>query len=234
MMQPPHSAFQQQPSPWCNSRRKRLLDIVVATFALVGSAPFMLLIALAIRATSPGPVFFRQWRSGLKGHPFQLLKFRTMQVAAEQSGPRVTRAGDARMTRVGRWLRKWKADELPQLLNVLRGEMSIVGPRPDLDEFWREASEAERQVIALKPGLTGAATLSFCNEEEYLAHVPQSELVGFYVRSLLPRKARLDCDYAAEATFLSDCRVVFKTIAGMFSLSKVRHGRETYHHSHNQ
>jgi len=112
--------------------------------------------------------------------------------------------------------------------------MSIVGPRPDLDEFWREASEAERQVIALKPGLTGAATLSFCNEEEYLAHVPQSELVGFYVRSLLPRKARLDCDYAAEATFLSDCRVVFKTIAGMFSLSKVRHGRETYHHSHNQ
>jgi lipopolysaccharide/colanic/teichoic acid biosynthesis glycosyltransferase len=136
MMQPPHSAFQQQPSPWCNSRRKRLLDIVVATLAVVGTAPFMLLIALAIRATSPGPVFFRQWRSGLKGHPFQLLKFRTMQVAAEQSGPRVTRAGDARMTRVGRWLRKWKADELPQLLNVLRGEMSIVGPRPDLEQYW--------------------------------------------------------------------------------------------------
>jgi lipopolysaccharide/colanic/teichoic acid biosynthesis glycosyltransferase len=234
MMQPPHSSFQRQPSRWCNSRRKRFLDILIATLALVVTAPLMLLIAVAIRVTSPGPVLFRQWRSGLKGHPFQLLKFRTMQVAAEKSGPGITRAGDARITPVGTFLRKWKADELPQLLNVLRGEMSIVGPRPDLEQYWREATEAERQVLALKPGLTGAATLAFCNEEYYLAHVPQSELVEFYVRSLLPRKACLDCNYAAEATFLSDCRVVFKTVAGMFSVSKVRHGREIYYQSHNQ
>src|SRR5690242_8541725 len=177
MMQPPHSSFQRQPSRWCNSREKRLLDILIATVALVVTAPLMLLIALAIRATSPGPVLFRQRRSGLKGNPFQLLKFRTMQLTAEKSGPGITRAGDARITPVGTFLRKWKADELPQLLNVLRGEMSIVGPRPDLEQYWREATEAERQVLALKPGLTGAATLAFCNEEYYLANVPQSELV---------------------------------------------------------
>src|SRR6185312_326713 len=234
MMQPPHSAFQQQPSPWCNSRRKRLLDIVVATLAVVGTAPFMLLIALAIRATSPGPVFFRQWRSGLKGHPFQLLKFRTMQVAAEQSGPRVTRAGDARMTRVGRWLRKWKADELPQLLNVLRGEMSIVGPRPDLEQYWREARDIERQVLATKPGITGAASLVFRNEEELLAYVPETELASFYIHHLLPGKARLDREYAAQATFVGDCRILMATIFRILSNRPLSHGLKNTqkHNSH--
>jgi lipopolysaccharide/colanic/teichoic acid biosynthesis glycosyltransferase len=202
------------------------MDIMVATLALLVTVPFMLLIALAIRATSPGPVLFRQWRSGLNGRPFQLLKFRTMQLAAEESGPGITRAGDARITAIGKWLRKLKADELPQVINVLRGEMSIVGPRPDLEQYWRQATDVEREVLAVKPGLTGAATLTFCNEEEYLAYVPQSELVEFYVRSLLPRKARLDCDYAAQASFLSDCRVLLKTAARMISSAKVSHGPE--------
>lgn len=217
MIEPPHSASQQQPSPWCNSGRKRLLDIMVATLAIVVTAPFVLLIALAIRATSPGPVLFRQWRSGLKGLPFQLLKFRTMQLTAEESGPRVTRAGDARITPVGRWLRKWKVDELPQLFNVLRGEMSIVGPRPDLEQYWREARDIERQVLATKPGITGAASLVFRNEEELLAYVPETELASFYVHHLLPCKARLDREYAAQATCLSDCRILIQTILCIFS-----------------
>jgi lipopolysaccharide/colanic/teichoic acid biosynthesis glycosyltransferase len=136
-----------------------------------------------------------------------------MEYRSAEFGPGVTRRGDLRVTRLGKWLRRWKLDELPQFINVLRGEMSIVGPRPDLEDFWRQATEVERHVLAVKPGLTGAATLAFRNEEELLAHVPESDLVGFYVRDLLPRKARLDCEYAAQADFLSDCRVVLNTIA---------------------
>lgn len=221
MIEPPHSASQQRPSPWCNSKRKRLFDIVVATLALVVTAPFVLLIALAIRATSPGPVLFRQWRSGLKGHPFQLLKFRTMQLTAEESGLRVTRSGDARITRLGKWLRKWKVDELPQLLNVFGGEMSIVGPRPDLEQYWREARDIERQVLATKPGITGAASLVFRNEEELLAYVPETELASFYAHHLLPRKCRLDREYAAQATFWGDCSILIQTILCIFSSDPV-------------
>lgn len=204
---------EQAPSAWCRSTRKRILDIVVAGIALLITAPLILVIAVAIRITSPGPVLFRQWRCGLKEHQFELLKFRTMKYTRTGSGPGVTRMGDFRVTGLGRVLRKWKLDELPQLLNVLRGEMSIVGPRPDLEQFWRQATESERQVLAVKPGVTGAATLVFRNEDELLAHVPEAELVGFYVRYILPRKAHLDCEYAAQASFLTDCGVLLRTIA---------------------
>jgi lipopolysaccharide/colanic/teichoic acid biosynthesis glycosyltransferase len=217
-----HLALQTPASAWCGSKSKRVLDIILATFALTVTAPVVLMVAIAIRATSRGPVLFRQWRSGLNGHPFQLLKFRTMhtmQMMAAESGPGVTRAGDARITTLGRWLREWKLDELPQLINVLRGEMSIVGPRPDLEEFWRQVPEVERQVLAVKPGITGAATLAFSNEQELLAEIPDSDLVVFYVRDLLPHKARLDCEYAAQANFLSDCRVLLKTVVRMISPS---------------
>jgi lipopolysaccharide/colanic/teichoic acid biosynthesis glycosyltransferase len=204
---------QQTASPWCNSRGKRMMDIILVIPSLVLTAPLMVLIALGIRSTSRGPVLFRQLRCGLNDGQFQMLKFRTMEYRSAEFGPGVTRRGDLRVTRLGKWLRKWKLDELPQFINVLRGEMSIVGPRPDLEDFWRQATEVERHVLAVKPGLTGAATLAFRNEEEVLAHVPESDLVGFYVRDLLPRKARLDCEYAAQADFLSDCRVVLNTIA---------------------
>jgi lipopolysaccharide/colanic/teichoic acid biosynthesis glycosyltransferase len=217
----PYIVLQQQSSAWCNSKRKRVLDIAFASLALIATAPLMLLITVAIRATSRGPVLFRQWRSGLNGYPFQLLKFRTMRMMAAESGPGITRAGDTRITRVGQWLRKWKLDELPQLINVLLGEMSIVGPRPDLEQYWRQTSDIERQVLATKPGMTGAASLIFRNEEELLAGVPESELVEFYVRDLLPHKARLDSEYAAQASFLSDCRVLLKTVASIFSPSLI-------------
>ncbi len=215
-VQPP-LAVQQQSSAWCNSRGKRALDIVFASLALVVTAPFLLLIAVAIRATSRGPVLFLQWRSGLNRHPFRLLKFRTMHMTVAESGPGLTRAGDARITRVGRWLRKWKLDELPQLINVLVGEMSIVGPRPDLEQYWRQTSDTERQVLATKPGMTGAASLIFRNEEELLAGVPESELAFFYIHRLLPRKAHLDREYAAQATFWSDCCILMKTILRIFT-----------------
>lgn len=198
--------------------QKRIFDIVVATAALLVTAPLMLFIALAVRRTSSGPVLYRQCRWGLNARPFELLKFRTMRhVATTESAPGLTRSGDGRITPLGKWLRKWKLDELPQLINVLRGEMSIVGPRPDLEQFWRQVTEAELQTLAVKPGLTGAATLAFTNEEELLARVPETELLEFYVRDLLPHKARLDCQYASQATFVTDCRVLFQTIAGICS-----------------
>lgn len=199
-----------------------MLDIMLAALALLVTAPLMFLIALGIRASSHGPVLFRQWRWGLNQHRFQLLKFRTMDNTLAEPDPGVTRIGDIRVTRLGKWLRSWKLDELPQLINVLRGEMSIVGPRPDLEQFWRQATETERQVLAVKPGLTGAATLAFTNEEELLGQIPEGEIVGFYVRYLLPRKARLDSEYAAQASFLSDCRVVLKTVASVFSAPQIR------------
>jgi lipopolysaccharide/colanic/teichoic acid biosynthesis glycosyltransferase len=213
----PYFVLEQQSSAWCNSQRKRVLDIAFASLALVVAAPLMLLIAIAIRATSHGPVLFRQWRSGLNGQPFQLLKFRTMQMMAAESGPGITRAGDVRITRVGQWLRKWKLDELPQLINVLRGEMSMVGPRPDLERYWRQTSDLEREVLSTKPGMTGAASLVFRNEEELLAGVPESELAFFYLHRLLPRKAHLDREYAAQSTFWSDCSILMKTIFRIFS-----------------
>ncbi|HZD94863.1 MAG TPA: sugar transferase, partial [Candidatus Sulfotelmatobacter sp.] len=117
----PNCELQQPFSIWCNSKRKRALDLIFASLALVVTAPFMLVIAVAIRATSRGPALFRQWRLGLNGHPFQLFKFRTMQMMAGECGPGVTRAGDARITRVGQWLRRSKLDEFPQLINVLLG-----------------------------------------------------------------------------------------------------------------
>lgn len=203
-----------------------MLDVILTALALIVTAPLMLLTALAIRATSSGPVLFRQWRLGLNERQFELLKFRTMENRRAEAGPGVTRRGDLRVTRLGKWLRRWKLDELPQLINVLRGEMSIVGPRPDLEQFWCHATEVERQVLALKPGLTGAATLAFSNEEELLAHVPESELAGFYVRDLLSRKARLDCEYAAQATFLTDCGLLFKTFAAIFLPSLTQHRPE--------
>jgi lipopolysaccharide/colanic/teichoic acid biosynthesis glycosyltransferase len=202
-----------------------MLDIIVAGLALLVTGPLMLLIALAIRGSSHGPALFRQWRWGLNQRRFQLLKFRTMDNARAEPGPGVTRSGDLRVTRLGKWLRRWKLDELPQLINVLRGEMSIVGPRPDLEQFWRQATDIQRQVLAVKPGLTGAATLAFTNEEELLGHIPEDEVVGFYVRHLLPRKASLDTQYAAQASFLSDCHVVLKTVANAFSFSRIRNRR---------
>jgi len=203
-------------SSWCFSPAKRALDVTVAIFALTLTAPLMLAIALAIRATSPGPALFRQERSGLNGRPFQLLKFRTMQSGPSTGALRLTPRGDKRITSVGKWLRAWKLDELPQFINVLQGEMSIVGPRPDVEEFWLQVSENDRTALAIKPGITGAASTTFIHEEELLAQVPASELGERYVRDILPRKARLDLDYAARASFWSDCAILAGTLLRIF------------------
>lgn len=186
------------------------MDLIASAIGLTLLLPVICVIALAIAIHSGKPVFFRQKRLGRNGREFHLFKFRTMVPA--KNGPGLTRDGDARVTRIGRWLRKRKLDELPQLFNVLKGEMSLVGPRPDLEEFWSQASLEDRRILELTPGVTGAASLAFCDEERLLARVPAEQLASFYLRDVLPEKARLDSEYAARSTFRSDCGILLRTI----------------------
>lgn len=197
-------------SVWSASQMRRCIDVVTAGCALIILSPVLLLIALAIVATSGRPILFIQRRAGRNGVEFPLLKFRTMKVSVRR-GSGLTQEGDARITAIGKILRKSKLDELPQLVNVLKGEMSLVGPRPDLSEFWNQASPEDRAVLRLTPGITGAASLAFSQEEKLLAQVSAQELTRFYLEQLLPAKARLDTEYAAQATFLSDCGILLRT-----------------------
>jgi len=187
------------------------MDILASSLGLLLLSPLLLIIALSVAITSGEPIFFRQWRLGQNGREFQMHKFRTMRPATD-IGLGVTQKGDPRITSVGQWLRRWKLDELPQLYNVLRGEMSLVGPRPDLESVWLRASDADRRVLQLKPGLTGAASVAFQDEESLLATVPTEGLTSFYMERLLPQKAKLESEYAAQATFRSDCRILLQTL----------------------
>jgi lipopolysaccharide/colanic/teichoic acid biosynthesis glycosyltransferase len=178
----------------------------------------MLLVAAAVKIGSPGPVLFRQQRVGKGGEEFAILKFRTLYHRPQDGGPGLTRKGDSRVTPVGKLLRKWKIDELPQLLNVLRGQMSLIGPRPDLPEFYAELNPARRQILRLKPGVTGWATLHFRDEESALAAVSQEEMLNFYVSDLLPRKVDLDLSYARGATLRGDLGILLQTFAAILPI----------------
>ena len=172
----------------------------------------MVMLALVVKASSRGPFLFRQNRVGRNGEEFPLLKFRTMYYRSRNNvGPLVTRSGDTRVTPVGRWLRKWKLDELPQLVNVLKGEMSLVGHRPDMLEYMQTLTGKDRNIQYFRPGITSPASLRFRNEEQELAKVPPEEMEQFYVSNLLPQKVRMDLEYAKRATFLSDCGILLRT-----------------------
>ncbi len=198
-------------SYWCHSGGKRTFDVCCGLLVLATTLPLFVLVAALIKLTSDGPIFFRQDRVGRGGKEFELLKFRTMTYSKCQRGPGLTRAGDARVTPVGRALRKWKLDELPQFINLLRGDMSLVGPRPDLAEFWNEVEPPELRVLSLVPGITGSATLHFRNEEQLLAEVPEERVRQYYISEILPRKVDLDLDYAAKATFAKDVAILLQT-----------------------
>jgi lipopolysaccharide/colanic/teichoic acid biosynthesis glycosyltransferase len=198
------------------------MDIVAATVGLLLLLPAILVTAIVIAINSGKPVLFRQQRVGRNGQVFHLLKFRTMRTTT-QNGVGLTRDGDSRVTGIGRWLRKRKLDELPQLFNVLKGEMTLVGPRPDLEEFWSQASAEDRRVLELKPGITGAASLAFCDEERLLAQVSPQHLTSFYLEQVLPQKAKIDSEYAARATFRSDCSILLKTVlVPLFQMRRLR------------
>lgn len=217
-----HSASPRQTAPapitaWCWSPGKRILDLAVSLFVLALAWPVMLIAAAAIKMGSSGPVLFRQKRVGKNGKHFDLLKFRSMRVDAERQGPGITCGNDPRILPVGKILRKWKVDELPQLFNVVRGEMSLVGPRPDLPEFCATLLEDQRSILELRPGVTGAATLKYHDEEAMLANQSGNGITDYYVNTLYPEKVKLDLEYAREASFARDCRILMKTFTAIFS-----------------
>jgi lipopolysaccharide/colanic/teichoic acid biosynthesis glycosyltransferase len=199
-------------APWPLSGSKRLFDICSALVLCTAAAPIMVVLALAVKASSGGPVVFRQNRIGKDGEEFSLLKFRTMYShSGDNSGPLVTRSGEGRVTPVGRWLRQWKLDELPQLVNVLKGEMSLVGHRPDMLKYMETLTGQDCNILYFRPGITSPASLKFRNEEQEVAKVPAEEMEQFYVSNLLPQKIRMDLDYVERATFLTDCRILLQT-----------------------
>ncbi|MEU4567435.1 sugar transferase [Micromonospora sp. NPDC023956] len=187
---------------------KRFFDIVVAAVGLVLCAPLLLVIALAIRAEDGGPVLFRQERTGRRGRPFRIHKFRSMRAAP---GPEVTSDGDDRITRVGRLLRAGKLDELPQLYDVLLGRMSLVGPRPEVRRYvdhW--PSVARWRILSVRPGITDPASIAYRNESAELAHADRPE--EYYVSVVLPRKVELYVRYVETRSFLGDLLILARTV----------------------
>jgi lipopolysaccharide/colanic/teichoic acid biosynthesis glycosyltransferase len=201
-----------QLSPWSRSSTKRFFDCACVLLALPLLVPLFLSIALTVRLTSSGPVLFLQRRMGRHGRAFTILKFRTMIHAAHKVHHPVTTAYNQCFTPAGSFLRHWKLDELPQLLNVLRGDMSLVGPRPLM---------LEHVISNLKcrPGITGAATIAFALEEQVLESVPMRSLESCYHTVLLPAKHRLDAEYMARATFLSDLKLIVDSVLRLWNTS---------------
>lgn len=193
-----------RPSSWSRSLQKRLFDIAFILLFLPVLAPVLLILAFAVRLTSEGPVFFLQKRVGIDGRLFTILKFRTMVHVRRARHAAVTTTRNQRFTPIGPFLRRWKLDELPQILNVLKGDMSIVGPRPKLPDH-------QVALLQCAPGLTGAATLAFAREEALLSNLPKNQLDTFYRAIVLPLKQRLDDEYMARATFFTDLQLIADT-----------------------
>lgn len=193
---------------------KRLFDILCSGLGLLLLSPLLLAVAAWIKLDSRGPVMFRQERVGRHGRPFRIHKFRTMRVDAPQLGPQITIGDDARITRSGRWLRASKVDELPQLWDVLRGAMSLVGPRPEVPRYVALYPAALRElVLSVRPGITDPASLSFRNESELLAKAADPERE--YVEVVMPMKLNLAADYVRNASLLGDIRLILATLGAI-------------------
>jgi len=195
---------------WTRSKGKRAFDFLASLLGLIILSPLFLLLAVIIKLEDGGPVFFRQERVGYRGRKFRIWKFRTMVVNAENLGGHLTVGRDPRITRVGHWLRKTKLDELPQLINVLLGEMSLVGPRPEVPKYVSLYTDDQRCVLELRPGITDPASIQFRDENELLAKVTDPE--RYYLEAVMPEKIQLNLEYAKRASFWTDMRVIYKTL----------------------
>jgi len=189
---------------------KRLFDIVFSFLGLVILSPLLTVIALLIRLDSPGPALYRGTRVGLWGKPFKMLKFRTMVVNADKIGGPSTADDDPRVTRVGRFLRNYKLDELPQLINVLRGDMSLVGPRPEVQHYVDMFTEEEKAILSVRPGVTDWASLWNSDEGAILAGAEDPEQA--YMELIRPTKLRLQLKYVRERSFGVDLQIILKTL----------------------
>jgi lipopolysaccharide/colanic/teichoic acid biosynthesis glycosyltransferase len=193
---------------------KRTFDLVISSLGLVVLSPLFLLIAFAILLESPGPVFFRQERVGKGGIPFRIFKFRSMTLNGLEEGPQITVAGDRRVTRVGRFLRRAKLDELPQLINVWKGEMSLVGPRPEVPAYVALYNERQRKVLFVQPGITDPASVRYAHEESLLA--ASGDPLLLYVNDIMPRKLELNLDYIENMSLAKDLKIIFHTLMRIF------------------
>ena len=193
---------------------KRAFDIVFAAVLLVLLSPLLLVFALAVALTSPGGAFFRQVRVGRGGRAFKLVKFRSMRPGSEATGQLTIGGRDPRITGVGYILRKTKLDELPQLWNVLIGDMSVVGPRPEVPKYVALYTEEQRHVLNVRPGITGMASLDYIDENELLARAADPEQA--YINEVMPAKLALDLRYVREQSFLLDLRIILATVGKVF------------------
>lgn len=193
---------------------KRLFDFVTSLVGLLFLIPIFLIIAIWIKLDSKGPVFFKQLRVGLNGQPFWIHKFRTMCVEAESSG-RLTVGKDKRITKSGHFLRKYKIDELPQLIDVLIGKMSLVGPRPEVQEFIDEYPEdIRKKVLSVRPGITDLASIEMVDENKILAKYEDARLA--YINVILPIKQKYYTDYVEQKSFWLDVKIIFLTFKKIF------------------
>jgi lipopolysaccharide/colanic/teichoic acid biosynthesis glycosyltransferase len=208
---------------------KRAFDLACSFIGLVLLSPLLVGVAIAIRISSPGPVVYQGRRVGLNGKLFHVLKFRTMVVNADRLGGSCTADDDVRITGIGRWLRKTKLDELPQLINVLLGEMSFVGPRPELEEFTNTYAVRERKVLQVKPGITDLATL--WNSDEGAVLAGEADPDRAYREKILPTKLRLQLQYVERSSFLLDLRIVMQTavLVGTRCIASCLYSRVSLH-----
>lgn len=190
---------------------KRVIDVLCSAVGLLVLAPFFVPVAVAVRLESHGPSFFRQMRVGRHGEPFSIFKFRTMRMVDDSSALQITSGCDERITRLGSFLRRTKLDELPQLINVLRGDMSLVGPRPEVPKYVALYPEIARErVLSVRPGITDPASIEFANESDLLAEADDVE--ACYVNEIMPKKLELYEQYVMHRSLWGDFVLVMKTL----------------------
>lgn len=193
-----------------NKLVKRIFDLICSTLGLILLSPVLIGIAIKIKTGSDGPVFFKQVRVGQESKEFEILKFRTMVVDAEKLGKQITVGNDNRITKIGAFLRKYKLDELPQLINVFKGDMSLVGPRPEVPRYVQLYNEEQRKVLDVKPGITDLASIRYRDENELLGGVANPE--EFYINTIMPDKLALNLHYINRNNVFFDIYIILKTI----------------------
>ena len=194
---------------WFTRFCKRSFDIFASGLGLLFMLPIFLVVAIIIKCTSKGPVFFRQVRVGKNGKPFRIFKFRTMVVDAEAKGMQITIGADSRITKIGKILRKTKLDEFPQLINVFIGDMSLVGPRPEVPHYVDMYSDYEKNVLLIRPGITELSSIIYCNENDVLASAKNPEWT--YINEIMPTKLEINLEYITKMNLFYDIGLIFKT-----------------------
>lgn len=193
-----------------NNFFKRGFDFITSTIGFLLISPILLIIAVLIKITSKGPILFKQKRVGKNALVFNILKFRTMVVDAEKVGRQITVGNDSRITKVGIFLRKYKLDELPQLINVIKGDMSLVGPRPEVPKYVELYNENQKRVLEVRPGITDYASIEYRDENSILGNVENPE--EYYINIIMPHKIDLNMEYIENNNVFIDIAIIFKTI----------------------